>query len=275
MTGMITWRLLDFTFHRCRRRHVNAAVDGDPRCRCCRRGCCVIGPAAALGPLVLILLASADVTYYVADNNGTLECKAGEKGVWGLLPVAHAMGAVNGVSMDVDKATTNAVTGHWLKAASLVFDHLTLGLALPQRQELLSSLAIIVALLGGIAAATLLDKAPFTDMDGHDTFHPFLTILGFVFVVLLWLHDWLGMHSWDHRRGATRPKAGNHRVDRADRADTGEGMARAAAKTFHDDDEENEDGERWQEERAEEERAEEEWRRRRKYSASSVNMAGD
>ena len=84
-----------------------------------------VGPATIIAPLVLLMYLSADLAYYGGDNRGDKHFHCGKTpraGVWGILPVTYAMGAVNSVSVTVDKTTTNSITGHILKVASITYD---------------------------------------------------------------------------------------------------------------------------------------------------------
>ena len=67
-------------------------------------------------------------SFYAGDKQGDLDFSCGKQvnhGVWGILFLSHGMGAVNGVSMRIDRVTTNAVTGHILTTSSLLFDQVT------------------------------------------------------------------------------------------------------------------------------------------------------
>eukprot|EP00656_Telonema_subtile_P007782 TRINITY_DN13650_c0_g1_i2.p1 TRINITY_DN13650_c0_g1~~TRINITY_DN13650_c0_g1_i2.p1 ORF type:complete len:233 (+),score=43.59 TRINITY_DN13650_c0_g1_i2:198-896(+) len=146
--GMFTFRMIDALM-----RH------------CCPD--CSLGPATVLAPFMIVAGVATDLTFYAGDDEGDPQFHCGKfvpSGVYGFVILAHAMGIVNGISMNVDKVTTNAVTGHMLTSSSLIFDQvhcLILGTRLPddKKSRLVLSVTMVASMLTGVAVATLIEKA--------------------------------------------------------------------------------------------------------------------
>ncbi|KAK3243974.1 hypothetical protein CYMTET_46400 [Cymbomonas tetramitiformis] len=162
-----------------------------------------LGPATALGPLVVFCFIAADVTYYTIDKQLDIDLHCGKqvkKGFLGVFFVAHAAGAINGLSARVHKVTTNAVTGHILTLASVTFDLVQaritgLPFATEDKKTLITSLGVSLSLLSGIAIGTASDEE--LEMSSwNGVFQPAWTILGIAFAVVLWLHDYLQLGGW-------------------------------------------------------------------------------
>lgn len=167
-----------------------------------------MGPATALGALVFVCFTVADVTYYTVDNINRFDVdfQCGKKvktGFFGILLVAHPMGAINGFSARVHKVTTNAVTGHILTLGSGTYDLLTARISgLPfttdDKKTLLISLGVTWSLLLGIASGSAVDEElDMSKINGHlRILKPAWTTLGLVVAVVLWLHDYFQLGGW-------------------------------------------------------------------------------
>eukprot|EP00947_MAST-08B_sp_MAST-8B-sp1_P003116 g3116.t1 len=127
-----------------------------------------IGPATVIAPIVLLMYLTADLAYYGGDNAGDKHFHCGKTpraGVWGILPVTYAMGAVNSVSVTVDKTTTNSITGHILKVSAITYDTIRAtwfgGAEVPvaDKSKLVVSLGVILMLLTGIGTGTIVTGA--------------------------------------------------------------------------------------------------------------------
>eukprot|EP00658_Telonema_sp_P-2_P043483 TRINITY_DN31422_c0_g2_i1.p1 TRINITY_DN31422_c0_g2~~TRINITY_DN31422_c0_g2_i1.p1 ORF type:complete len:329 (-),score=62.15 TRINITY_DN31422_c0_g2_i1:229-1215(-) len=167
-----------------------------------------IGTATLLVPLIVISFAVADLVYYGYDARDEPYMNCGQRqthGTWGLCILAHGFGIINGICMKVDKVTTNALTGHFLTAASAVFDQIDCvrrGVWLPRKEKerFLMSFGVITFFLVGVSVATAWQRAYGNigvqkDASWND-YQPVFAVAGVVFGINLWLHDLLKMGDW-------------------------------------------------------------------------------
>ena len=113
--------------------------------------------------------------------------------------------------MRIDKETTNAVTGHFLKSSSLMFDQVVAWcqkdtLNTENKQKLLNSIMMVFSLLSGIAMGTLVAEEIDLVTSAWTDYHPAFTFLGLVFAVLLFLHDYLLISKWHKHKKGERAK---------------------------------------------------------------------